>query len=317
MLGKKLLDEILTRKRLFTDQQLMSLAWSFNAMKLMDNSAFSAFREEAVSRGEKKDQLIAQKNFPAVSSIDPINVFADLETYMILNKPSGMVVSLNTDFTDDDSHVMKREKRSGKSLEMQELVAQYSLYPICKDAKYGNGIMHRLDRETTGALLVAKTYSTYYDLRLQFACNRVYKQYACIVHGWPVERDEWRSIRSPLSTRKFAAGDMTSCVDPENGLPAHSEYKVINRLNDTLTNEKFSLVHVRTHTGRTHQIRAHMESIGHPLLNDRRYGETHASNGRVKLHASEIGFLDEERPVTYTVPLPNDFQAVLDSLAHC
>lgn len=167
------------------------------------------------------------------------------------------------------------------------------------------GIVHRLDKGTSGVLLVARDDSSHQALAQQFSGRTVEKTYLALVHGrvekqtgrinTPIERDPVRRIR--MSTRTGT------------GRAALTEFGVLRRF------EKFTYLEVRIHTGRTHQIRVHLSSIGHPVAGDRLYGAPPAE--RVFLHAHQITFVSPAtcQPVKVEAPLPEDLQAWLARLS--
>jgi 23S rRNA pseudouridine1911/1915/1917 synthase len=173
------------------------------------------------------------------------------------------------------------------------------------------GIVHRLDRFTSGVLLVAKTDPAHQALARLFASRRIRKTYLTLVHGRvePLEgRIEKPIARDPVHRTRMAAR-LTS------GRAASSQWKVIEPLG------KFSYLQVAIGTGRTHQIRVHLASIGHPVAGDRLYGApAHVDGmpdlGRYFLHAHEIAF---EHPMTganlvLAAPLAPELTAWLEEL---
>jgi 23S rRNA pseudouridine1911/1915/1917 synthase len=168
------------------------------------------------------------------------------------------------------------------------------------------GIVHRLDRLTSGVILVARTDASHRHLAEQFASRKVEKIYLALVHGrmkadrgkitTPITRDPVRRIRM---TSKLA-----------HGRPAITEYQVLRRF------DKFSLVEVRIGTGRTHQIRVHLASLGHPVAGDKLYGAPASTLGRYFLHAQRITFTSPgsgER-ITVEAPVPGELREFLDSV---
>lgn len=149
------------------------------------------------------------------------------------------------------------------------------------------GIVHRLDRWTSGVLLVARTDAAHRHLAAQFASRKVTKVYTALVEG--VVQKDWGRIDKPVG-RDPARRVRMSARDP-SGRPAITEYRVIRRF------QRHTLLEVRPGTGRTHQIRVHLASIGHPVAGDRLYGAAKPSPdyGRFFLHASQITF---ESPAT-------------------
>ena len=168
------------------------------------------------------------------------------------------------------------------------------------------GIVHRLDKDTSGVLLVARTDAAHRDLAAQFASREVEKTYIALVHGktrdsgvieTPIARDPQRRTRM---TAKLASGRA-----------AHTAYRAIERF------AKFTLLEVKIGTGRTHQIRVHLASLGHPVAGDRLYGAPALPElGRFFLHAARIRFRSPATgaPVTVAAPLAPELVAVLARL---
>ena len=168
------------------------------------------------------------------------------------------------------------------------------------------GIVHRLDRHTSGVLLVARTDAAHQNLAAQFSSRQVEKVYLALVHGRlsreqgrvekPVERDPVRRIKMTASTG--------------SGRNALTEYRTVRRF------EKHTLLEVRILTGRTHQIRVHLSSIGHPVVGDPLYGAPASPLGRYFLHSHRIGFVSPAtgKPVQVTSPLPPELEAHLEGL---
>lgn len=161
------------------------------------------------------------------------------------------------------------------------------------------GIVHRLDRATSGVMICAKTPAALKWLQRQFSQRRVKKTYVAVVSGqlphqqavidMPIERN-------PKKPQTFRTGI--------NGKPAVTEYKVL-RMND-----KLSLLELKPQTGRTHQLRVHMAKLGHPIVGDTLYGGSAAA--RLLLHAWELEItLPSHERKTFTAPLPPDFDAAM------
>lgn len=177
------------------------------------------------------------------------------------------------------------------------------------------GIVHRLDKETSGCLVVAKNDDTHLALSSQFASRKVEKVYEAIVCGEiQRERGEVRaSIARHPSHRKRMA------VDEEAGREARTSYHVIERL------QASTLVEATLHTGRTHQIRVHFQYLGHPLVGDETYGQrqnvrleelTHYAAPRQMLHARSLAFIHPRtgKRMQFESPRPADFLDALSAL---
>ncbi len=127
------------------------------------------------------------------------------------------------------------------------------------------GIVHRLDKETSGVLIVAKTDAAHRGLAAQFAGRTVVKEYLALVSGVPALRAG--SIRQPIGRHSRQRHRMTIVPEESGGRAAHTDWKVLDHFGPVV-----ALVRCVLHTGRTHQIRVHLRSIGHPLLGDASYG---------------------------------------------
>lgn len=174
------------------------------------------------------------------------------------------------------------------------------------------GIVHRIDRETSGVLLIAKTQESFLNLKAQFQARTIKKHYKTIVHG--VFKETHGVVDKPIgrSTSDFrrwsaeygARGELRDAV---------TEYDVIGQ--GELGKVKYSYLDVFPRTGRTHQIRVHLKAVGHPILGDKLYApklSTALGFKRVALHASSIVFRTqngEEKRVE--APLPEDFKRAL------
>lgn len=168
------------------------------------------------------------------------------------------------------------------------------------------GIVHRLDRDTSGVLLVARTDAAHRNLASQFAGRTVEKTYIALVHGSLAR--ETGAIDSKITRDPVRRTRMTARLD--QGRSAHTEYRVLRRL------AKFTLLEIRIGTGRTHQIRVHLASIGHPVAGDRLYGAAEAGMGRFFLHAHRIRFQSPSSNALLTVeaPLAPELEAWLAGL---
>ncbi|HEY3837038.1 MAG TPA: RluA family pseudouridine synthase [Bryobacteraceae bacterium] len=167
------------------------------------------------------------------------------------------------------------------------------------------GIVHRLDRFTSGVLLVAKTDPAHQFLARQFASREVEKTYLTLVHG-AVHPDRAR-IDKPIARDPVHRARMTTRL--ATGRKAWSEYRVLQR------SDRFSYLEVRIGTGRTHQIRVHLASLGHPVAGDHLYGaklksEAIPDPARYFLHSHRITFTrpSDQQRITIVSPLPADLE---------
>jgi 23S rRNA pseudouridine1911/1915/1917 synthase len=166
------------------------------------------------------------------------------------------------------------------------------------------GIVHRLDKGTSGVLLVARDDSSHRTLAAQFAARTIEKTYLALVHGRV--RAETGRLTQPIARDPVRRTRMTTRLAA--GRSALTEYRVLRRF------EKFTYLEVRIGTGRTHQIRVHLASLGHPVAGDRLYGAPPAE--RIFLHAWRIAFASPAtgQRVAVESPLPVDLQRWLAAL---
>lgn len=161
------------------------------------------------------------------------------------------------------------------------------------------GIVHRLDRVTSGLLICAKNEASLDWLQKQFADRKVQKTYMAVVSGIPEQPDaiiEMPIERNPKKPQTFRVGP--------NGKKAKTQYKIID------SNDEYSLVELLPTTGRTHQLRVHMSQIGHPIVGDVLYGGIPAD--RTYLHALSLELtLPNKEHKKFTAPLPSSFNDML------
>jgi 23S rRNA pseudouridine1911/1915/1917 synthase len=172
------------------------------------------------------------------------------------------------------------------------------------------GIVHRLDRGTSGLLVVARTAAAYQSLTAQLAARTVGRRYVALVTGHVV--DDRGVVDAPIGR---SSRTPTKMAVSANGRPARTGYRVLRRLaSQPALDQPSTLLTLALETGRTHQIRVHLAAIGHPVVGDDRYGPPGRVGGRVLpagrlfLHAAQLGFDHPGRGerVVWTSPLPDD-----------
>jgi 23S rRNA pseudouridine1911/1915/1917 synthase len=180
------------------------------------------------------------------------------------------------------------------------------------------GIVHRIDKDTSGLLVVAKSDAAHEGLAKQFAAHTVHRRYLAVCGGHPNPPEgtiDAKLGRSDANRKKMAVLDKNS----SRGKQAITHYKVLQRLDSS------ALIECRLETGRTHQVRVHCASIGHALLGDPLYGRTPKSLktllsvqgfARQALHAAELGFLHPilGQELRFHADLPADMQELIDEL---
>ena len=174
------------------------------------------------------------------------------------------------------------------------------------------GIVHRLDKDTSGLLLVAKTETVQRALSVAFAERRVEKTYRAVVHG--AVADESGTIDAPIG-RSPRHRTLMAITTEARGRAAKTRYVVERRL------PRHTLVRLHPHTGRTHQLRVHMQHLGHTIVGDPYYGNPSAPGeaeaGRLLLHATRLALVHPvtDEPAVFETPLPPAFVEAIDRLA--
>lgn len=248
--------------------------------------------------------------FEIIAEDIPLDIVYEDDYVLVVNKPAGLVVHPG------------HGNYSGTLV--NALAWHFKDNPDYDVKDPRMGLVHRIDKDTSGLLVVAKTPDAKTDLGRQFFNKTTRREYRAVVWGCPnppkgrIEGNIGRSLRDRLQMAVFPAGDY--------GKHAVTHYETVENLGHV------SLVKCVLETGRTHQIRVHMRHIGHPLFNDARYGGDQALRGvpsatykafvkgcmdlcpRQALHARTLGF---RHPVTgeemdFSAPIPPDMQAMID-----
>lgn len=223
----------------------------------------------------------------------PLDVLYDDEDLLIINKQPGLVV-----------HPAAGNKT-------HTLVNALKHYFGQNLSKYGgedrSGIVHRLDKETSGLMIVAKNDAAHKDLAKQFKQRIVKKSYIVLVKG-VVQHDQGKCDQ-PIGKAKVFRKKMI--VEHGAGKNAFSEYSVVRRFRNA------TLLQVKIHTGRTHQIRVHMAYLGHPVIGDLVYGVSSPLISRQFLHASKLEFRHPrtQKSMVFEAPLPDDIESALAALS--
>ncbi|MFJ7976325.1 RluA family pseudouridine synthase [Peribacillus sp. JNUCC 23] len=245
---------------------------------------------------QEGDEVIV--TIPELEELDVVAEEMNLEIFyedsdvLVVNKPRGMVVHPAPGHT------------SGTLVN--------GLMAHCTDLSGINGVMrpgivHRIDKDTSGLLMVAKNDMAHEGLVQQLVDKSVTRKYQAIVHG--VIPHDFGTIDAPIGRDKKDRQSMT--VTDENSKNAVTHFRVIERF------KNFTHVECQLETGRTHQIRVHMKYIGYPLAGDPKYGprKTLDINGQA-LHAGLLGFVHprSKEYIEFEAPLPKEFEELLDYL---
>ena len=223
------------------------------------------------------------------------NILFEDDNLLIINKPHGLAV----------------HGGSGLSFGVIELVRQ--IYP---DEKFLE-LVHRLDKETSGVLMIAKKRTALVELQKQIREKKIHKKYMVAISGlW---KDKQKTVNLNLIKTSNSEGQKVSVVDSKEGHINSKESKSVFFLKKHFRN--FSLLDVKLITGRTHQIRVHLAHLGFPVLGDQRYGDFKVNkelekNGfkRMFLHASEYGVIHPKsgEKLFISAPLPEELFSFID-----
>ena len=234
-----------------------------------------------------KDGFIKEASFEAEDI--PINIVYEDDDLLVINKKSGMVVHPGNGNT------------SGT---LVNALMHYTKNLSNKEA-FRPGIVHRIDKDTSGLMLVAKNDKAHDILAEGFKNKTIKREYIALVYG--VIGEDSGVIDAPIG--RDAKDRKKMCVTSENSKKAVTHFKVLKRYED------YTLLKLILDTGRTHQIRVHMKYIGHPVYNDPVYGKAYNDFGQF-LHSASIDF---EQPTThehlhFECDVPKEFQDFLDTL---
>lgn len=259
-----------------------------NFVKVNNKTIKSSYK---VLENDKVEVFIKKEENKLIPKDIKLDVVYEDKNLIIINKPQGMVV----------------HPGSGNNTNtlVNALLFHY------KDLSSVNGenrpgIVHRLDKDTSGLLMVAKNDKTHKNLAKQLKDKSVVRVYLALVNG--VIKEERGLINAPIGRDPKKRTRMTVIKD---GKEAITHFKVLERF------KSFTLVECKLETGRTHQIRVHMAYINHPLVGDTTYGPKKSLYGNKQyLHAKELSFIHptSKKEVTFKSELPNYFNKTLDSL---
>jgi 23S rRNA pseudouridine955/2504/2580 synthase len=241
--------------------------------------------------GRKQDPAEAKAPSKSLRDFVTAAVVHEDRDLIVVNKPAGVAV------------------HGGSGVSFGVIEALRAVHPELKELE----LVHRLDRETSGCLLVAKRRAVLRDLHAQLRERQMQKRYLALVAGrWPFGA---KTIDLPLKTNLKQGGERVVRVHDE-GQDAVTTFKPLEQFGKVAT-----LLDVDLGTGRTHQIRVHAAHAGYPVAGDQKYGDREKDAklkayglSRMFLHAASLTFRRGDEPFTATAPLPPELQAVLDAL---
>jgi 23S rRNA pseudouridine1911/1915/1917 synthase len=271
-------------------------------------------------RGDEQITITAPPHAPplrAMAEEIALDTVYEDDDLAVVNKPAGMMVHAGAGATDD--------ARNRGTLVNALLHHFQTLSGVGGELR--PGIVHRLDRATSGLMVVAKNDEAHRRLAKQFSAREVHKTYIALVHGWP--KKDRGTIQSAISRHSQKRTRMTT--KGFGGRDAVTHYAVTRKVDSPYG--KFALLEVKIETGRTHQIRVHMGSLGHPVVGDALYGapgELKSQSNKVRkagmpatlalsrnfLHAAELELVHPKSGETmkFRRPLPPELETLLASL---
>ncbi len=241
-------------------------------------------------------------------------VIFENDEFIVIDKPAGLMVHA---VRIGAAKAKRNEPRPQEPALTDWLVARWpAIAKVGDDPALRPGIVHRLDKDTSGVMIAAKTQSSFEALKALFQSREMKKTYAALVIGIPKETkgiiDRPIGIKNGTLKRSVHAKTMVK--------PAVTEYEVKEKYR--VEEEKsYALLEVHPKTGRTHQIRVHLASIGHPIVGDKLYAPRRAagelSAPRLMLHAEALEFSDHAgNRFVFEAPLPEDFLSVIHRASH-
>ncbi len=241
----------------------------------------------SVKKGDVIDYEIVEENMDVEPENIPLDIVYEDDDVLVINKPNGMVV-----------HPAPGNYHG--TLVNALMYHMKNLSDI--NGVLRPGIVHRIDAYTTGLLVVAKNNDAHLKLAKELESKKVYRKYIALVSG--IIEEDTATIDAPIGRSSKDRKKMDVVAD---GKPAITHINVLKRFKDA------TLIECILETGRTHQIRVHLNYIKHPIINDNVYGKTIIDETGQCLHAKTLGFIHPKtnEPMEFTAPLPECFLNIL------
>ncbi len=242
-----------------------------------------------VQNGDEIEVTIIEEKLDVEAEDIPLDIVYEDKDVIVVNKPSGMVVhpSLGNACGTLVNALMNHSKLSSVNGEFRP------------------GIVHRIDKDTSGLLVVAKNDKAHLFLSEELKDHKIKRTYIALVHG--LIKFDTGTVDAPIGRDKNDRKKMS--ITSTNSKEAITHFKVLDRYKDT------TLLECKLETGRTHQIRVHMKYIGHPIVNDPVYSrDKNIDNFGQMLHAKEISFIHPttKKEMTFACEVPEKFDKILN-----
>jgi 23S rRNA pseudouridine1911/1915/1917 synthase len=233
---------------------------------------------------------------------DDLEIVEDNENFLVVNKPAGLIVHASKYIKEDTLVYL--------------LLQQYPEIEGVGDSPDRPGIVHRLDKEVSGLMVIAKDRENFYHLKRQFGDRRVQKIYQALVYGYPPRERELIDVALKRSPKTGKVITVAGKEETGGAKEAETEYEVVRHY------KNYTLLQIRLYTGRTHQIRAHLKSKGVPIVGDGLYATRKAKVwnkkiglDRVFLVACNLGFYDMEGDFRdFEIELPERLKHFLNKI---
>lgn len=265
--------------------------------KIKSNDIITITEEKKITATQKKTNQKKEKKFK-------LNIIADNGDYLIVNKPAGQ---LTHPTLADETNTL-----------VNNILEKYPEIKNVGEDKVRPGIVHRLDKDASGLLVIAKNNKSFKNLKKQFKNRTVNKYYKVLVYGKieaVVDTIDLPIVRSKRQEKMAAIPKTVKGLDTDKGKKATTEFEVEKNFIN------FTLLNVKILTGRMHQIRVHMLSYNHPVVGDKLYYQkknlkaNHPEINRLFLHCYKLEFKDlKKEQQTFTVKLPTELEKFLKNI---
>lgn len=303
------LDQFLAASVQATSRARMQQLISEEKVLVNDSPAKASLRLQ----GDERIAILGTVHIPHLRAIPeeiPLDIVFEDDDLAVINKPAGMMVHAGAGAT---------EAQRNRGTLVNALLHRFQTLSNL-GGELRPGIVHRLDKATSGLIVVAKNDEAHRKLSAQFAKREVQKKYIALGHGWM--KNEKGTISRSISRDRVHRTKMTT--RREKGREAITHYVVKQRIDSALG--KFSLLELKIDTGRTHQIRVHLSSVGHPVVGDTLYGAPRDLRGKNQhiatlprnfLHSATLIFQHPRtsKKLSFSAQLPLELREFLDRLA--